>query len=169
MACLGCAVHTKEDMSLHTQDLTLTDQYLLFESHQPLEHTLAQDQEKKQKHLRSTLKPYGYSNWAMKTATRFVVNNADDDSTDIKYVGLTPVRTEGGPWMRGKMFQVSTTKSKLSLIKPSLDKHHLDDWESSQTSQRGLSPVQQSTPVPDVHLHLVALVFPQANLHLQVM
>ena len=87
---LDCDVHIGDDRSLHIgvyRKPTHTDQYLLFDSHHPLEHKLGvirtlqhradkvptstQAQEKEHKHLREALKTCGYPGWTfVKTATR---------------------------------------------------------------------------------------------------
>ena len=87
---LDCEVCIEQDRSLSVgvyRKPTHTDQYLLFDSHHPLEHKMSvirtlqhranniptskQNQEKESKHLEAALKKCGYPNWAFtKTATR---------------------------------------------------------------------------------------------------
>ncbi|XP_071344169.1 uncharacterized protein [Trachinotus anak] len=86
---LDCDVHMKKDRSLHIgvyRKPTHTDQYLLFDSHHPLEHKLgvirtlqhradnvptsSQAQRVEHKHLRGAFTSCGYPNWTfVKTAS----------------------------------------------------------------------------------------------------
>jgi hypothetical protein len=83
LAFLDCAVKIKEDRNLSIEIYrkpTHTDQYLLFDSHHPLEHKLGviktlqhrakevpiitQGKKKEQEHLKTALKTCGYPDWA---------------------------------------------------------------------------------------------------------
>ncbi|XP_049914604.1 uncharacterized protein LOC126398968 [Epinephelus moara] len=96
---LDCDVHITEDKGLHIgvyRKPTHTDQYLLFDSHHPLEHKLGvirtlqhradnlptstQAQGKEHEHLREALKTCGYPSWTfVKTAARNRKNKVGDE------------------------------------------------------------------------------------------
>ena len=87
---LDCAVHTEEDRTLNTEvfrNLKHTDQYLLFNTHHPLEQAgghqnlksiglrpcqhKIRGKEKEQRHIREKLKTYCFPKWTfVKTSQR---------------------------------------------------------------------------------------------------
>ncbi|XP_023255234.1 uncharacterized protein LOC111649770 [Seriola lalandi dorsalis] len=101
---LDCDVHLAEDRSLHIgvyRKPTHTDQYLLFDSHHPLEHkmgvirtlqhradnipTSTRAQAEEHKHLKGALKTCGYPSWTFgKTTTRSRKNTNTEDAEKMK-------------------------------------------------------------------------------------
>ncbi len=140
---LDCKVHTGEDRSLHIgvyRKATHTDQYLLFDSHHPLEHkpgvirtlqhradnvpTSTQAQEKEHKHLREALRTCGYPRWTfVKTATR--------SSKNTNSVGVEEKKNEHNNIV---IPYVSGVSEKLRRI---FNKHHIPvfflNWHTPKT------------------------------------
>ena len=114
---MGCAVHIKEDRCLNIEvnrKPVHIDQYLLFDSHHPLEHKLGvigalnhraetvpkktEGKEKEQKQIRGALQTCGYPNWTfVKTYRR---SRADREEQTGKrnniVIPLEHLRCSGG-------------------------------------------------------------------------
>ncbi|XP_060756448.1 uncharacterized protein LOC132867510 [Neoarius graeffei] len=98
LAFLDCDVHIRQDRSLSIEVYrkpTHTDQYLLFDSHHPLEHklgvirtlqhraqnipTTVEGKEKEQNHIRKALQNCGYPNWSFfKSRKRNIMDKEDN-------------------------------------------------------------------------------------------
>ncbi|XP_060756573.1 uncharacterized protein LOC132867607, partial [Neoarius graeffei] len=105
LAFLDCDVHIRQDRSLSIEVYrkpTHTDQYLLFDSHHPLEHKLGvirtlqhraqnipttlEGKEKEQNHIKKALQNCGYPNWAFLKSIKRNITDKDDNRNKRKNI-----------------------------------------------------------------------------------
>ncbi|XP_060781028.1 uncharacterized protein LOC132888964 [Neoarius graeffei] len=105
LAFLDCDVHIRQDRSLSIEvyrKLTHTDQYLLFDSHHPLEHklgvistlqhraqnipTMVEGKEKEQNHIRKALQNCGYPNWSFFKSRKRNITDKEDNRNKRKNI-----------------------------------------------------------------------------------
>ncbi|XP_060756880.1 uncharacterized protein LOC132867932 [Neoarius graeffei] len=105
LAFLDCDVHIRQDRSLSIEVYRKpphTDQYLLFDSHHPLEHKLGvirtlqhraqnipttlEGKEKEQNHIKKALQNCGYPNWAFLKSIKRNITDKDDNRNKRKNI-----------------------------------------------------------------------------------